>query len=566
MSTERRIARHGVVRARASSARRGSPAERRSGLALALGLGGAAILLTMLPIGQGAAQSQQPGQSEPPAAAAPPAGATASGEGGASSSRGIVHIFEWINRSYAPGQAASVMAAPSDSAETIGRLRPGVGVLVVGLVAGGQWLQIRLPDGATVGYVHAADFPAAVGKEAGTEAPAAEPAPAISAAPAPAAPSGTVPAEPASNEPSPAEAPSGEAAGGAAEPSPAPSAISGHPTVLDTGTLAINNELVPLYGIDGFPGESAAGLQQYIAANGDSVSCQPEDQHHYVCLLPNGTDVAMAALINGAALLSSGAPDGYRNERDDALRNHRGIWGSCGVPEFTPPVGLTSELLDSYLAWIRLSPLYKVEVLGDGGFVVDGVPYAYADGAVLGLAFDAARGGWGFLGRDGGWRGAPDRVRAHLDEKHPRGEGVRLAGVRGGGEFRAGHGEARGEHEPGGAHGMAHESARGREVGGHQLGGHEVGGRELGGREMGGRELGGREHAPLGHEGRPEMGHIAGGMPFTHNFMTPHAGGMGMAHMGAMGMPHMGGSMGGMRMPMGGHPAVARSSCRGKHC
>jgi len=301
------------------------------------------------------------------------------------------------------------------------------------------------------------------------------------------------PANAAPAAPDTAAAPSGPGGGAPAEPAPAEpgseaaaAAVSGHPTVIDTATLEIGNRLVALYGINGLDGDPAAGLQQFIAGSGDSVTCQPEDARRYVCMLPNGTDLAMVALINGAALLGSDAPDNYRDERNDAVRNHRGVWASTSIPPFDPPGDLPPELFQTYLSWTMASPLWPVEALGDGGYFIDGVPYGFVDGAPRAFWFDRDRGGWGFRDRDGRWRDAPGRLRASLDLRHPRGEGLRMGALR---------------HDAG----VRREFGRG----------------EAGGREAGMHRESGREGFHAGGEGvRGGGGH----QQFAaHNFMQPHA-------------------------------------------
>jgi endonuclease YncB( thermonuclease family) len=105
----------------------------------------------------------------------------------------------------------------------------------------------------------------------------------------------------------------------------APEAISGPATVVDTATLTVNGQKVALFGIEGETGVLADGLQDLITAAGPRVTCQPHDQT-YVCTLPNGTDVARAALYNGAARPGQDASDDYRQVSDAAKSAHKGIW------------------------------------------------------------------------------------------------------------------------------------------------------------------------------------------------------------------------------------------------
>jgi hypothetical protein len=104
-----------------------------------------------------------------------------------------------------------------------------------------------------------------------------------------------------------------------------PEAISGPATVVDTATLTVNGQKVQLFGIEGETGVLADELQDLITASGPNVTCKPHDQT-YVCTLPNGTDVARAALYNGAARPGQDASDDYRQVSDAAKSAHKGIW------------------------------------------------------------------------------------------------------------------------------------------------------------------------------------------------------------------------------------------------
>jgi hypothetical protein len=458
--------------------------------ARAIGLAVCGALLLAAPL-----YAAEPGSADQPAA-----GSSAAETHGSRPAE--VRIFDWVNRTVTADRDLAVLGAPSDGAETIGRVRQGVQVFVVGLVAGGNWLQLRMPDGATLGYVRGADFPAALGPPAAPQT-AATPTPPATAAPTPPAAATTAAAPPPQAEaaaPPPAETPApapAETATPTEAAEPAEAVITGHPTVLDTATLEIGDRLVSLYGIVGLDGQAAAGLQQYIDGSGGSVTCHQQGETRHVCVLPDNTDVAMAALINGAAMLGPDAPDSYLAERNDAVRNQRGLWGTCTLPAFVPPAGLPPELMQVYMARLAVNPLFEVEQLGEGAWLIDGVPYAFIDGAFRGIGFDFGRGGWGFRDRDGRWHDAPDRLRADLDRRHPHGEGLRHeAGLRSEGR----------------------EGERGR------------GGRE--GHEGGGR--GGREAGLHGE------GHLGG-----HGFMQPHGG--SPFHGGGGGRGGRGGGGGGGR-------------------
>jgi hypothetical protein len=134
----------------------------------------------------------------------------------------------------------------SENSNALGEVLTGSDIRVVGVVVNGDWLEVLMPDETTVGFYTVRD----------------------------AVPSAVSP------------------------PSPP---ISGHPTVHDTATLTVGDRTFLLAGIDGVSGPAADELQKYIATNGDTVSCDAEGLVRYVCLLPDGTDLARVALVNGAA-------------------------------------------------------------------------------------------------------------------------------------------------------------------------------------------------------------------------------------------------------------------------
>jgi hypothetical protein len=197
-------------------------------------------------------------------------------------------IETWIDHTFPVSHETDVHARPADTSPTIGRLRDGVEILVVGAVADHKWLQIKLPDGQTLGYVPTSSVPALSGDNANSDAQTA------------------------------------------ATPDAAPPAdtITGHPIVRDTGTLVMGHRDIHLFGVQGESGELADGLQRFIGAKGGAVTCEPQGEARYVCLLPDNTDVAMVVLLNGAGRMTADAPDIYRDQQIEAQRNKKGIWAS----------------------------------------------------------------------------------------------------------------------------------------------------------------------------------------------------------------------------------------------
>jgi hypothetical protein len=161
-------------------------------------------------------------------------------------------------------QKTKVYAEPSEGAPAIAQVRSGVGVRVVAAIPENGWLKIELPDGK-IAFAPSAVF--------------------------------------------------------------APSIIVGRPIVRDTATLVVAQRDIHLFGVQGEGGDFADGLQHFISDNGGMVVCERQDETHYVCTLSNSMDVAMAALLNGAARVTTDAPESYRDQQIKAQQKKRGIWG-----------------------------------------------------------------------------------------------------------------------------------------------------------------------------------------------------------------------------------------------
>jgi endonuclease YncB( thermonuclease family) len=199
---------------------------------------------------------------------------------------------------------------------------------------------------------------------------------------------------------------------------PPPPETLKHPIVQDTGTLFAEGKTYVLTGVTGFEAPYTVQLQSYIATNGDSVTCDPQnDLGVYICLLPDGTDVAKVALVNGAARVASDAPDAYRVQQLDALNNRRGYWATA--PE-------------AVLAAAMLPPEPQTQYIlaagddgSDGITYIGGAPVAMVDGESVFLVYGDDDLGWGYYDHFHHWHGAPDRFRHHMDRFHPGGHGLR---------------------------------------------------------------------------------------------------------------------------------------------
>ena len=78
--------------------------------------------------------------------------------------------------------------------------------------------------------------------------------------------------------------------------------------MVDTATFEFGGTTIALYGVEGVKGEMAEGLQGFLTAHGNRVTCQAQSTDDFVCLQPDGTDVAEVALVNGAARAKPDAP------------------------------------------------------------------------------------------------------------------------------------------------------------------------------------------------------------------------------------------------------------------
>jgi endonuclease YncB( thermonuclease family) len=189
-----------------------------------------------------------------------------------------------------------------------------------------------------------------------------------------------------------------------------------HPTASDTATLVADGKTYGLDGVQGLGQPYAAQLQGYIAANGDSLTCSEQSATgRYICLLPDGMDIAKIALVNGAATIAADAPDMYRLQQIEAQNNRRGYW-------VNPPPGAVQAVTA-----MAPSDQYTF-IAGDDG--VDGITYlggapvALIGGESVFLVYGDGL-GWGYYDHWHHWRDAPDRYRRHMEHFHPDGHGLR---------------------------------------------------------------------------------------------------------------------------------------------
>jgi endonuclease YncB( thermonuclease family) len=207
---------------------------------------------------------------------------------------------------------------------------------------------------------------------------------------------------------------------------PPPPETVRHPLVRDTATLAAEGRTFVLDGVVGLAAPYNNQLQGYIAGNGDSMTCSPQSYPgHYICLLPDGTDIAKVALVNGAAQVAPDAPDSYRMQQADALNNRRGYWFAA-----SQEVVSAASLVPRQEQYVLMAGDEGV----DGISYIGGAPVALIEGESVFLVYGDSL-GWGYYDHYHHWRGAPDRFRNHMEHFHPGGSGLRgRDGWRGGHE------------------------------------------------------------------------------------------------------------------------------------
>jgi endonuclease YncB( thermonuclease family) len=121
-----------------------------------------------------------------------------------------------------------------------------------------------------------------------------------------------------------------------------------HPIVVDTAHLKSGDTVVTLFGVKGLAGEAAQGLQAFITANGDRVTCHPHSAGGDVCIVPTGLDVAATALANGAAQTIADSSADYIQQEAAAQAAHLGLWAalpSIPVEVQDPVVQTTAEIV-----------------------------------------------------------------------------------------------------------------------------------------------------------------------------------------------------------------------------
>jgi endonuclease YncB( thermonuclease family) len=212
-------------------------------------------------------------------------------------------IDEWLNQSVRLHETAQALDRPAADGKPAGEIRAGAEIKAIGLVTGGSWVQIELPNHALAylprsaiefensGTATGAPSEQQAPKPAGAASPRAAAAPATAAASAAGAVRGTVSKVP------------------------------------NAATLVVGDQRIRLSGIDPGPLAVLGPFEKWIEGQG-ALDCEPDAQTgRYQCLTGNGVDVAQAAILNGSGRVGDGAVPAYRDSETQARSARRGLWG-----------------------------------------------------------------------------------------------------------------------------------------------------------------------------------------------------------------------------------------------
>jgi hypothetical protein len=170
---------------------------------------------------------------------------------------------------------AQAFDRPEKDGEPLGRIRAGVRLRAIGIVIGGAWVQIELPNGNTAYVRRSATALDANGKPLN-------------------------------------------------EVEKITGAVSAVP---NAATLIVGDRQVRLVGLDPGPASTLGPFETWTKGRG-LLECEPAVvTGAYRCFTSNGVDVGEAALLNGAARVGDGASALYREREMTAREEKRGLWG-----------------------------------------------------------------------------------------------------------------------------------------------------------------------------------------------------------------------------------------------
>jgi hypothetical protein len=99
--------------------------------------------------------------------------------------------------------------------------------------------------------------------------------------------------------------------------------LNGVATVLDTGTLVVNGQIIKLFGVVGEGGIYVDQMADYVGRN--TVTCRIVLKDAYQCDM-SGQNLAKAAVFNGGARAAPDAPAEIKSAEREARNALRGIW------------------------------------------------------------------------------------------------------------------------------------------------------------------------------------------------------------------------------------------------
>lgn len=164
---------------------------------------------------------------------------------------------------------------PADGAEPLGRIRAGTRIEAIGIVAGGKWVQVQLPN----------DNLAYVPRQSMALDADGRPVTAID------------------------------------------KVTGGVSSVPNAATLVIGDKTVRLAGLDAGPATVLGPFESWVKGQG-SLDCEPASgTGSFRCFTGKGIDVGEAAILNGAARVGDGATAVYREQEATARDGRKGLWG-----------------------------------------------------------------------------------------------------------------------------------------------------------------------------------------------------------------------------------------------
>lgn len=230
--------------------------------------------LSVAPTGAQAPAGSSTAEGQP--AAPPLSGPTAPSALAAAAAAGPT-IAEPVNDMVRVLNTVQALDKPDKDGKPLGRIRAGVKIKAIGVITGGRWVQIELPN-QSIAYVPldalgiGANAPGAASTSEGAKV------------------SGPVTAVP------------------------------------DAATLVLGDRAIKLAGIDPGPPSALGGFETWVHGRGP-LECEPFAQTgRYRCFTNTGVDVAEAAILNGAGRVGDGATPGYREAETAARQAHRGLW------------------------------------------------------------------------------------------------------------------------------------------------------------------------------------------------------------------------------------------------